>query len=328
MEETNRSWKRIIKLQKDKSRLVLFIVLLLTLVSAVTLFVNKGFYYTFYQHTYQIEFSRDINLDQFSSRSYVSKLDRTNKIVRLQNIPAEELNKLTNDLEEGTYAMTEVDEYLPQNFSEKLILGLLALLLIIPGLIAFNIYRNISAGHRASLIRFSSLLGITAIITLFIAVGLLSLISRVYELTYLSLSVVFVTGLFIAVSGYYYLYRTFVFDFSAPTIELSQATLANHVARLAREDMGKVLGISIIVIALLIAGLGVTSLLDLLLLLFSIITWQANLVVLPKGLLLLLGKVRSRGARRKKEIKNEERVEKKNMRTTSKPKKSKKNRRR
>jgi len=327
MEETNRSWKRIIKLQKDKSRLVLFVVLLLMVLSGATLLVNKGFYYTFYQHTYQIEFSGDINLDQFSSRSYVSRLDRTNKIVRLQNIPAEELNKLTNDLEEGTYTMTEVDEYLPQNFGEKLMLGLLALLLIIPGLIVFNIYRNISASHRTSLIRFCILLGLTAIFSLFITVGLLSLISRVYELTYLSLSVVFVTGLFIAVTSYYYLYRTFVFDFSAPTIELSASTLAAHISRLAREDMGRVSGISIIVIALLIAGLGVTSLLDLLLLLLSIIIWQANLVVLPKGLLILLGKVRKSRAKRKKEIKKEEKVEK-NMRTTSKPKKGKKNRRR
>ena len=328
MEDTNKTWKRLIRIQKDKSRLVLIVMLILFHLSMVMLITNRGFYYTFYQHTYQLEFSGDINLDQFSSRSYVSGLDRTNKIVRLQNIPSEELNKLTNDLEEGAYTLTEVDEYLPQNFSEKLMLGLLAVLLIIPGIIAFNIYRNISASHRNSLIRFCILLGTTALLTLFITVGLLSLISRVYELTYLSLAVVFVAGLFVAVTSYYYLYRTFVYDFSAPTIELSLATLSNHVARLAREDMGKVIGISIVVIALLIAGLGVTSLLDLTILFLSIIIWQANLVVLPKGLLSLLRRIKRIRSKRRSEIKKEERVEEKNMRTTSKPKKSKKNRRR
>ncbi len=204
------------KFAKLRPRALYAILLTLALVlGLVTLFINKGFYYSDYQAGIVLQFPADTKVsffDRFSGERYVSKVNRDLKQIRYQGLTLPQVNNVIQNLEIKPVQIIEQHQVLPVSLVGRVVWISLLAIFVTFAFVYYSIIRKLKKLSKLYVALISVLKLISLSIGMLIYLGVISLVSRVYQLTDTSLLGLIVAGLLGLVSVYISLQSVLNFD--------------------------------------------------------------------------------------------------------------------
>jgi len=260
-------------------------------VSIVILIVNRGIYFASF-HSNELmkvttDGSRDV-ISRFSTSPYVAAIDHENSIVEFQSIPNDEFNKIVADLqvESGVVSVEAISQnpILPQDVVMRFVWTAVAALLIVAVFIYVTVLRKLMVVNRNLTWRIAGFYLVAMGIGLVNIFGIISLFSRFYQLTDVSIAALGVTFLWGASSVFLVLYETWEHHTNFYSNMLDVFTLNRRRLLWLTKISAIIWGI--ILIAVMI-GLGQRFIIDGLLIGAGVIIIGASLMVLPTFILRL-----------------------------------------
>lgn len=244
-----------------------FLLIALFLASVVVFTVNKGFKYSDYQSHLKVDVRGDqdvdVVLDRLAESAGLIEIDRNNKSAYYQHIEQsiveENLNNLKNEYPE---VLTNLQEVLPAGSKQDKVVNValsgLAIIVIFMGY-SFVVKTRFYSWTRKEYIKYYGFYFLDNVLSVGILVGAISLLSLVYKINdYILYSIFFLI-----------FFKTLIFWFKLMQENLHEMKTA-YIENF-KNDYRKLFTISFILVVLVGAGMGVRSVLPLLLILASII---------------------------------------------------------
>jgi hypothetical protein len=260
-------------------------------ISLGVIVANRGVYFANFHASMLMKVTTDGTKDvvsRFSSSPYVAALDRENSIVEFQSIPYDEFNKIVADLEEedGVVSVESIEQtrILSQDVVVRFAWTAAAAVLIFSLFMYVTVVRKLMGINRNLTLRVVAFYAAALGIGLINVFGLLSLFSRFYELTDVSMLVLMITFLWGAALIFLTLYEIWEHHTNFYSNMLD-------VFSLNRRRLTWLLKISSIVWGIILAsvaiGLGTRFAIDAVLIGAGVMIISASLQVLPNFLLRL-----------------------------------------
>lgn len=204
-------------------------ILLWLAVSGIVLYLNRGFYFAGYEDTYVLDLPEsDAGQAKFADLSkgqYVAELDRDHHAIYFQNIPATEMTRIYSDLQSATdtaaTTLTETSVVHTDYFFIRV--GMLMILssILFAASMYYFVIRNLK-GRQFKVWKLLVTLYVSLAIGVFAQLGLLSLVSRIYNLSNVSLSTLAIAVMWGILIVYFVIY-----DFAVK--HNGEATLAEGI---------------------------------------------------------------------------------------------------
>lgn len=165
------------------------------LLGGAFLLINRGFYYADYQTTYKLDLPENATAEskftELSKDQYVAQLDRDQHIVYYQMIPAETLNKIMADLkankDTAAVTLTQSTVVRTEVLFAKVVLLVVLSLIVFTGFVFYTIINKMKRG-RLNVWKLLGFLLVSVLLGVAAQLGALSLISRIYNLTEISIT--------------------------------------------------------------------------------------------------------------------------------------------
>jgi hypothetical protein len=257
-------------------------MLSLLVLGLFALWFNKGFYYADYQSGIILQFPETTQssfFDQFSGAKYVSKVNRDAKQVRYQGLTIPQVNAVVQSLEIKPTSIIEQSQILPVNTTTRVVWIGLITVFVSSAYIYYSIIRKFK-GIRTKLFGLTvfKLLGLGLGILTYL--GLISLISRVYQLNDTTLLGVLISGLIGLVVVYISLQNLLNYETHAETIyELEMQTVP-----FTKLTVYRIWRIAALIILFVAIGMGVNFGFDALLIFIGIVITIFSVLLLPEFL--------------------------------------------
>lgn len=163
--------------------------------SAVVLWINKGFYFAAFEDTYILDLPEnaagEAKYADLSKGQYVAQLDRDHHAVYFQNILAQDINRIFSDVSTNAdtvdAALTETNIIHTDIFLVRVVILMVLTSILFAISMYYFVIRKLK-GRQMKIWRLMGLLYLSALIGIFANLGLLSLVSRIYNLSNVSIS--------------------------------------------------------------------------------------------------------------------------------------------
>ncbi len=184
----------MIKGKLNRNIVVLIGVFVLLIVGVISLVSNRGFYFWEYNVNYTVQFPDSIEvekLDEFSRNKGVAKVDRETLSVRYQEITQEEFNSISEGLREEfgeENISTSVEQLLlPYSIVNKILTSTAVLLGATLLVFYFLVLRKLGKQSMFNTWRAELTYALATILGVLTHLGLISLLSTIYEIKLITL---------------------------------------------------------------------------------------------------------------------------------------------
>ncbi len=170
-------------------------LILLAALSIGVIIINRGVYFADFHSSQLVQITSDGSvdiLDQYTSSPYLAHVDHTNSILEFQSIPAETLNKIVSDIKsiKGVTVVSVINQtrILPVDILARLIWGALGVLVITFMYMYLVTLRKLFNLNSKLAWQMLGLYVLSLGIGLVTSFGAISLVSRFYELSDISIA--------------------------------------------------------------------------------------------------------------------------------------------
>ncbi len=263
------------------------VLVVLLIAAAAILYLNQGFYFTYYHPTFLIEVNSDAAdqvLNDFALREGVSRIDRENNTLELQALSEAEARNLATEIEsrEDVTSTTVSSEQLviPRGIQQRLITGIGTVLLATLGFFYYIYGRKFAKKNTRTTYLSGFFVGLAIYTALFIQAGVLSALSRFYVLTevsFISILLSFLWGSTIIM---------FTLREAVGDIELAKMPSLQEVFKSLNNQVANVYGQSFLIWSFilvgLVLGLGANFFVDAVLIALGLAVMLVSISVLPR----------------------------------------------
>jgi len=260
----------------NKQKIIIIIAIIIALLSVLLLYTNKVF--KFAEYHYQIDVSivgKDINkkedyLNKLITNLSPVKIDRRKSEVFFEQTTLTTIQKRIDDLSKDYKDLTvNTSEVLANESSKNVILSLIIEIIIIYVTGSLTLYYFIFRFNKnISSLKYIKIIGLFSIIyiyALIIQLGIISLISLIYQIKNIDIISIYTSALISCTLVFLTLYK-FKRDNNLNTVEIYKS-INNFIHR----NFKLIIGISILILATISLGLGVNFVITAILIIVSFV---------------------------------------------------------
>lgn len=184
-------------------RTAYFLFGFLLVVTLLSLTVNRGLYYAYYHKSIELTLTGEVPAELWSElRTFtgVSKFDATEKTIRLQGVTSAEVNNFVNYIEQKgseqspiSVSVAETQTWIPSDVILRAIWVSILLVGVSVIYLYFTVWRKLLKINHKLIAKLIAIYMLGLGLSVFLMLGILSLSSRVYEVTEISTLTILVT---------------------------------------------------------------------------------------------------------------------------------------